>query len=329
MLTVRAGVRRGCTLLTIDLMQRSGHQQAAQPPDSVFPVGCLWQTDVQVCGQRKGRILKVLGRWRNVWGATHTTSSGHCLDVPDSRHVVITSIIIIILSQCLQALLGSLLVPGTAIPDGAVAYVQMGGQEVQATWRQGTATWMVTEVAGDNQMAGRSLTASLLFVDHPVVRLPPQASPASAGSSGSSSMHRTTLLLRMSHPASALAFLGSDQSSSAPPDPPSSIDGAPVSVQCVARGCWGTCLPVAVVGVEEVAWEDDDNSKGAVAAVQVSVCPVAPCHCLDKSLLFLALVAQELCLMLLVLLLCSLNITFSDLICLPAACAMPCSLTWT
>jgi hypothetical protein len=48
MLAVSAGVRRGCTLLVLDLLQCSGDQQAGHPPESVFPVGSMWQTDLQV-----------------------------------------------------------------------------------------------------------------------------------------------------------------------------------------------------------------------------------------------------------------------------------------
>jgi hypothetical protein len=48
MLTVSAGVRRGCTLLVLGLMQRSGSQQAGQPLDNLFCGGFLKQTNVQV-----------------------------------------------------------------------------------------------------------------------------------------------------------------------------------------------------------------------------------------------------------------------------------------
>jgi hypothetical protein len=177
---------------------------------------------------------------------------------------------------CPQALLGSLLAPGTAIPDGAVAYVQMGGQEVQAMWQQEASTWVVTKAAGDNHITTtQPVTASLLFVDHPVARLPPQALHGVPGSSSSSSsMHRVSLLLGLSRPASGLAFTGSDQSSSAPPDQPSSSDGAPVSVQCVARGCWGTCLPVVVAGVEvqeaEQGGGEEHDGHSSLAALTVS-----------------------------------------------------------
>jgi hypothetical protein len=180
-----------------------------------------------------------------------------------------------LLPVVLQAWLQSLLAPGTPIPDGAVAYIQLGGQEMRATWQQDTTTWVVAEVStSDNHItAAAPVSLSLLFVDHPVVRLPSQAGAARKSSSSSTttttSMHQITLLLKSSRPASAVSFTGSDASSAPPEQPGGSDDDAPLAVQCVARGCWGTCLPVAVAGVEEAAWEDE-GSKGAVLAVQVS-----------------------------------------------------------
>jgi hypothetical protein len=146
-----------------------------------------------------------------------------------------------------------------------VAYVQMGGEEVQAVWQQDTATWVVTDVASERHSAtNKSVTASLLFVDHPVVRLHPQAVRAEPGSS--SSMHRVSLLLETNQ---ALLFTGSDPSSSAPPDQPA--DSNQVSVQCVARGCWGTCLTVAVAGVEvqEAQGGEEHDGHSSLAALTV------------------------------------------------------------
>jgi hypothetical protein len=154
-----------------------------------------------------------------------------------------------------------------------VAYVQLGGEEVQATWQQDTATWMVTKISGDAQIATtRSVLARLLFVDHPVVRLHPQALYADAGSSSSSnsSMHRVSLLLEANQ---TLLFIGSDQSASAPSEQPAGgDDGGPVSVTCVARGCWGTCLPVVVAGMEVQEAQGGEEHEGhtSLAALTVS-----------------------------------------------------------
>jgi hypothetical protein len=111
---------------------------------------------------------------------------------------------------------------------------------------------VVAEAASESTTAA-SLDCSLQYVHRPVARLQPQSSSAEVHSN----VHRISLLLQTNQ---ALLFNGSDQSSSAPPEQPVSADGAPVSVQCVARGCWGTCLPVAVAEVEtEVAGVEEGS----------------------------------------------------------------------
>jgi hypothetical protein len=165
-------------------------------------------------------------------------------------------------------------------------------------WQQDTATWVITKFAGDNQLTPtKPVTASLLYVDHPVVRLQPEALPGSAdGSSGStssssssSSMHRVSLLLQLPQPAPSVVFVGSDQIS-APPEQPA--DGKQVPVQCVARGCWGTCLPVEVAGVEvqegEGGKEHVGHSSLAALAVRIVCCCVA-----DGPTLFLTCISIQ------------------------------------
>jgi hypothetical protein len=111
----------------------------------------------------------------------------------------------------------------------------------------------VSEASGST--AAASLDCALQFVHRPVARQLLRSSSAEVHSN----VHRVSLLLQTNQ---ALLFVGSDQSSSAIPEQPVSTDGAPVSVQCVARGCWGTCLPVVVAGVEGTG---DGTSSGAIA----------------------------------------------------------------
>jgi hypothetical protein len=170
-----------------------------------------------------------------------------------------------------QAWLNSLLSPGTVIPDGAVAHISLGSRQYQAIWWEDGSTWIVEEVDRRQAAAAAgavSVDLSVLFVDRPVARLlPPQktltTAATAAGSTGS--VHRTSLLLRHTQPGANPDFIGSDQTS-APPDQPSTGDGGPVSVQCVARGCWGTCLPVAVAGREE-----GRDAEGSLNALTVSI----------------------------------------------------------
>jgi hypothetical protein len=175
----------------------------------------------------------------------------------------------------LQAWLDSLLSPGTSIPDGAVAHISLGGRQLKATWWEDGSTWIVEELDSRQAAAagGVPVDLSVLFVDRPVARLlPPASKQSAAGTSAAGntgSIHRANLLLKMPQQTRSLAFCGSDQVS-APPDQPSSSDGGPVSVQCVARGCWGTCLPVAVAGWE-MQEADQEAGEDQCSLVAVTV----------------------------------------------------------
>jgi hypothetical protein len=57
-----------------------------------------------------------------------------------------------------------------------------------------------------------------------------------------------SLLLKVQHPASSLSFVGSDASAAAPAQ--GTEEKGASAIQCVARGSWGTCLPVVVAGAE-------------------------------------------------------------------------------
>jgi hypothetical protein len=157
-----------------------------------------------------------------------------------------------------QALLQSLLSPGTPISDGAVAHITLGSRNYQASWQQQEGTWEVEEAASDTTAA--SLHCSLMYVHSSVARLLHQSSSAGVRNN----VHRVSLLMETSQ---ALLFTGSDQFS-APPEQPA--DSRQVPVQCVARGCWGTCLPVAVAGVEVQEMEGRGATKSSLTALTVS-----------------------------------------------------------
>jgi hypothetical protein len=186
---------------------------------------------------------------------------------------------------CVQAWLQSLLSPGTPIPDRAKAHISLGSCQYQATWVQEQGSWAVLDArtSGGQDSAPAApvdVDLSLLFVNHPVARLP------LATSGTGSTVHRVSLLLQCQHPSSSsssssIVFIGSDASSAPPEQPGGSDDDAPVTVQCVARGCWGTCLPVAVAGVEE---EEAQENAGPVQEIRdtsltVSDWQEAALHC--------------------------------------------------
>jgi hypothetical protein len=169
-----------------------------------------------------------------------------------------------------QAWLDSLLSPDTAVPDGAVAHISLGSRQLKAEWSQEKGSWVTTQVMDEHTppAATTPVHLSLLFVDQPVARLPP-----APYANNRPSMHRVSILLRRPQSAPPLTFVGSD-ASSAPPEQPggSDDDGGPVTVQCVARGCWGTCLPVAVAGVEEEqAIGGGGENENSLIALTVSV----------------------------------------------------------
>jgi hypothetical protein len=87
--------------------------------------------------------------------------------------------------------------------------------------------------------------------------------------------HRVNLLMQLQCPSpqQVVQFVGSDAAAAAAAGVPAPGDGF-VCVQCVARAPWGTCLPVAVVGVEMEAQASGAGSMAAapqmLAAVTVS-----------------------------------------------------------
>jgi hypothetical protein len=156
------------------------------------------------------------------------------------------------------------------ILDGTVAKIQLGTRHLQAVWRQDQGSWVTTELASE-ETPPVPVQFLLLYVDHPIARLLGTAHQ-SAGVGVDGTVHRTSLLLKVKQPAPTVLFVGSDHTSEPPEQP---ADGTQVSVQCVARGCWGTCLPVVVAGLEEEeeagGGEEGKDKSASLIALTVSM----------------------------------------------------------
>jgi hypothetical protein len=126
---------------------------------------------------------------------------------------------------------------------------------------------VVTRVSQNKNIPNSTPQLSILHVDCPITRLTMQSS------------HRVSLLLQQHLPApAAVVFEGSDQTS-APPEQPAGSDALVVS--CIARGSWGTCLPVTVAALEEEAMtpEEDTHVTDSLALLTaLSVRSVAVCQ---------------------------------------------------
>jgi hypothetical protein len=194
----------------------------------------------------------------------HFTTAPACLCCPlcgslmSSQHVT-TQITHHSFCSSTQGWLQALLAPGVRVREGAVAHIAVGGHQLRAAWQQHS--WTVEEAP----RAGRPpLKLALLYVDSPVSRLP--ARPASRAHHH----HSICLLLHLDHPhpAAALSFIGSDGVSAG--TGPSAAEhneqeGAGLVIQCVVRGPWGACLPVAVAGWEvsnEEAQPQEEEGEG-------------------------------------------------------------------
>lgn len=146
------------------------------------------------------------------------------------------------------------------MPDGAVAHISLGGVHVEARWLQVEGTWSVVGSSPAEASSGHP-PLSLLYTGTPTVRLPQQLSPSAPAP------HRITLLVQLGTSASNMrpTFVGSTGHEAAP----EASSGEEQVVQVVARGCWGTCLPVAVSAVD---WESEAGSTCASAPAAVP-CP--------------------------------------------------------
>jgi hypothetical protein len=178
-----------------------------------------------------------------------------------------------VLSACscpLQEWLEALVSPGTHIPDSSLAFLASGGKEVQARWKQDQATW---EVGVPSLQSPPPLHLTLLWVEHAVLRLSSTSASAhtdtlavsttSASTAGALSSRRyVTLVLRMDATRVRPNFIGSDAHTAVPASAESSSSAGVVDVQCVARGSWGTCPPLAVSAV--VIEEEVDSSSSSI-----------------------------------------------------------------
>jgi hypothetical protein len=153
----------------------------------------------------------------------------------------------------LQALLSSLLAPGTPVPDGAGARITLGGTQVEARWQQAQGTWAVVS-SGPAASPPCDLNLSLLYADRPVVRLPSISGEQPAANDVS--LHRISLMIQADACSGCFTIIGSAGHEAAP----SKAGNAATEhvLQCVARGCWGTCLPVTVAAVD---WESESGGE--------------------------------------------------------------------
>jgi hypothetical protein len=150
-----------------------------------------------------------------------------------------------------QGWLEALLPDGSALPDGSLAHISVGGHQLEARWQQEQATWVVA-LAATTSLPPPQL--SLLYVDQPVARLP-------ARETTTSTLHRASLLLRAGSPTRSVTYQALDPAS-APEDQPAESDAdAPVVVRCAARTSWGSHLPVTVAGFEQGAQDTDGGQE--------------------------------------------------------------------
>jgi hypothetical protein len=142
----------------------------------------------------------------------------------------------------------------------------MGNVQMKAQWQEAERSWVLL-ASSLADMTLHPLQLSLLFVDHPVARLPHKSAESS------DNLHRVSLLIGVKAFSECLAFIGSEGHEAAPATDSSSSTKEQV-LQCVARGCWGTCLPVSVAAVDWEAEEASDNmgasDRPATVALTVS-----------------------------------------------------------
>jgi hypothetical protein len=175
-----------------------------------------------------------------------------------------------------QEWLHHLVAAGTSLPDGAVAHINMAGTQYTARWQQEEQHWLV--VKSDDSTQARPLHLSLEYVDRPLVRLhsvtPSDSDSATTHGSATGSAaadstghhhHRMSLLLRAIETSAQavpqLLFLGSNGVDVAPEVPEGGHH--PTVIHCVARGCWGTCLPVTT--------ESQECQQGATSMTALTV----------------------------------------------------------
>jgi hypothetical protein len=156
------------------------------------------------------------------------------------------------------------------MPDGAVAHISVGDMKLEARWQQATGRWAVGSSC--SQALFTSLVMTLLYVDAPLARLPQQQPLPDAAeendSHNTSTVHRMRLLMKIGG-SGYPTFVGSTGRQAASADSVAPVTSDLMSggaVQCVARGCWGTCLPVSVVAAEWVVEEEGEEMGTGLAA---------------------------------------------------------------
>jgi hypothetical protein len=170
-------------------------------------------------------------------------------------------------STAWQAWLAALLAPGSSMPDNAAAHISIGSSRLHASWHSTKHSWEVDDILSTPSPVG---LLTLLFVDKPVTRL--SAAPVVGNrTQPAGGYHRMSLLLRVPQATPSLSFLGSNAQAAAPDQ---GGDSKATVIHCVARGCWGTCLPVAVAGVE-CSTEDGSREFHAVHDSRGSTLAVA------------------------------------------------------
>ncbi len=185
--------------------------------------------------------------------------------------------------QMVKAWLACLLDPSAVVPDGAIAHISMGHLHVTAEYHAAGEGSSTEEGWALRPRLPPALQLQLEHVDLPVLRLPPRAQASTcarccgaasseAGQRGST--QRVQLLL---HSGAPLRVIGSDAVSATHVAPRTAAaegqaEGAAV-LQVIARGAWGACLAVDVVGqevVEEAEGQDTSEQAGCLTAVSVS-----------------------------------------------------------
>jgi hypothetical protein len=127
-----------------------------------------------------------------------------------------------------------------------VAHISVGSQRLTATWRQEDRGWALPVAAAAGALEP-GVRVQLLHAEGCVARLPLLDSSHNR-SSGAASSHRTSLLLQLTG-STDVVFEGLSDSTSAAPEPQTPCGSRVVT--CVARGAWGTCLPVTATALVE------------------------------------------------------------------------------
>jgi hypothetical protein len=177
---------------------------------------------------------------------------------------------------------------------GAKAYVTLGHQQLEAQWQDNLSSWTVNSVSSGSVTSGSVTSVAipqlqLLSVDFPIVKLH-QAAYDDDGSrlhdmTPPAQHHMVTVQLQSDSfaPGSSLVQFHSSDATSAPPELPQPDAGSgdvskqPVVIHCVARGCWGSCVPVKVVQAQGLYRGAAGFGKGYTQPPSLINLKVGPC----------------------------------------------------